>query len=189
MQRIKLICDEIIAIMKKSDQSAKFGVKAMGERFEKTASMEEVATAIQTLIDNKHVKKLGQYMIGFGTGEGLNKYSLEDFDPFALAASEQPAPIVTPVNVTIPKQTPAPSKPSLALVEQSHETITIDDALKMIDAKMKADSPPRIADADQKIKTLLRLSNIFKPSQPVVSTMLDIIAHDLDALSQSGLSA
>lgn len=83
-QRRKQLCDVIISHLNNNPDTKYFGRESIIDVFIGKSSRDELNSAIEWLRENKYIKKMGAYTLGFGTGEGLEPYPLDNFDPFEL---------------------------------------------------------------------------------------------------------
>lgn len=89
-QRYQLIKDEIMYLISLSPE-AMHSIGGLHDRLKDKVTRVEIDRAVACLLSRQHIKKLGAYVFGLGTGDGITPYPLDDYQADALTASNQPA--------------------------------------------------------------------------------------------------
>ena len=87
--RYELIKDEIMYIISLSPE-AMHSIGGMHERLKDKVLRTEIERSVACLLARQHIKKLGAYVFGLGTKEGIKPYPLDDYNPGALQAADKP---------------------------------------------------------------------------------------------------
>lgn len=82
-QRNQLIKDEIMFLIGVSPE-AMHSVGGLHDRLKDRVERREIERAVACLLGRQHIKKLGKYVFGLGTNEGITPYELKGYQPNAL---------------------------------------------------------------------------------------------------------
>jgi len=95
--RQELIRNELMYLFSIAPE-AMFGIKPLADRLADQASKAEISTAVDWLLENQYIKTRGRYT--FGMGKGLQRYSNEKHDPFALRSNKDDWEVEVDLDVT-----------------------------------------------------------------------------------------
>lgn len=195
-QRVK---DEIMYLINLSPE-AMHSIGGMHERLKDKVTRTEIERAVACLLARQHIKKLGAYVFGFGTGEDIKPYDLTDHDPNALPVIEQPdksnkqkiaeaeqrrqqsagKKTLQDWSTGNNKQEKQTVKAEDTPKPPSEEASNINYALDQLRDRLSQTRVTTVQDLPKKINTLEQLALILDPT---IGKVLDQIKNDLKGLA------
>lgn len=183
----------------------KFGTAALRSAvnmIDDTVRITEFNQVLESLVENKYLKKIGRHMYGLGTGKGLKRYQVNDksllYKPSTTGFNnskfkKQPdnqatAPVITGSRKKAETKSPGKQKPKnekgiiASGVHQSsrtdtHQRLTME--LDDISSRLTMPEKRIIQDKDTKLMLLENLANLLAPTEPLTADLLSQIKNDL----------
>jgi hypothetical protein len=204
-ERYQLVKDEIMHTINQSPE-AMHSIGGLSERLKDRVTRTEIERAVACLLARQHIKKLGAYVFGLGTGEGITPYPLDNYNPDALPATnkpdqsnkqriaeaerkrqEQAGQKKTFQNWAGGEKTPA-DKPAVPAVQTTQPpeqakpptSDQVNYALSELRDRLSAPRATAITDLPKKINTLEQLALILDPT---IGSVLDQIKNDLKGIA------